>query len=144
MKLKLDQTALEDDFFESSRLMGIIASVKAYQLCWQLNHSLGFDFSVNTEIEIIWKKKSRTFYFPIYEYLEKGKAVSHYLYTNHNKAEFLLPELKHIDFLWLIQGDFYTDEEINQLMNQLRNVSAVQLVNLFELKGLKNKQNLIF
>jgi hypothetical protein len=52
MKLKLDLEDLTDDFFDNTRLMGIVAPVKNYQFCWLLNQLLRFDFRINNEIEI--------------------------------------------------------------------------------------------
>ena len=44
MKLKIDNEIIAQEFFEDSILLGIVAPVKDYQLCWQLNQILGFDF----------------------------------------------------------------------------------------------------
>ena len=57
MKLKLDIDSLNEDFFEDTRLLGIIAPVKNFQLCWKLNNLLGFDFRLNADIEIHLKKR---------------------------------------------------------------------------------------
>ncbi len=51
MKLKLDIEAITDDFFTDTRLLGIIAPIKNYQFCWQLNNLLGYRFRLNTDIE---------------------------------------------------------------------------------------------
>ena len=47
MKLKLTIDDLANDFFEDTRLLGVVAPVKDYQLCWQLNNRLRFDFRIN-------------------------------------------------------------------------------------------------
>jgi hypothetical protein len=52
MKLKLDIDELAEDFFRETRLAGIVAPVKDYQLCWQLNQLLTMDLRNNNEIEI--------------------------------------------------------------------------------------------
>ena len=57
MKLKLDIDSLNDDFFETTRLLGITAPLKNFQLCWQLNKMMGFHFRLNPENEIHVKKK---------------------------------------------------------------------------------------
>jgi len=51
MKLILDNEAITDDFFSDTRLIGIIAPIKNYQFCWQLNNLLGFNFRLDTEID---------------------------------------------------------------------------------------------
>jgi hypothetical protein len=70
MKLKLDLDDLADDFFNDTRLMGIVAPVKNYQFCWRLNHAMRFDFRINNDIEIQLLKKQRRYYFSIFEYHE--------------------------------------------------------------------------
>jgi hypothetical protein len=56
----------------------------------------------------------------------------------------LLPELKHIDYLWLIKGDYYQLQDVKKLIEELRHVELVQLVSLLDLREIKNKMNLIF
>ena len=64
MKLKLDLDDLADDFFSDTRLIGIVAPLKDYQFCWNLNQLLRFDFRNNNEIEIqLNKKKAGLFLF---------------------------------------------------------------------------------
>jgi hypothetical protein len=94
MKLKLDQDWMTDEFFEGTRMIGIVASMKDYQLCWHLNQLLNFDFRNNTEIEIQLKKKTRSYYFSVFQYNEPNSALGHYLYNNQFDGEYLLPEFK--------------------------------------------------
>ncbi len=66
MKLKLNIEDMTEEFFEDARLMGIVAPVKDYQFCWQLNNRLRFDFRINNDIEIQLTKRQRRFYFWVY------------------------------------------------------------------------------
>ena len=59
MKLKIDNEAIAEEFFEDSLLLGIVAPIKDYQFSWQLNQLLGLDFRVNNDIEIQLSKKQR-------------------------------------------------------------------------------------
>ena len=63
MKLKLDLDELAQDFFEDSRLMGIVAPMKDYRFSWLLNHKLRFDFRVKNDIEIQLTKKRAAILF---------------------------------------------------------------------------------
>ena len=60
LKLKIDNEALAEEFFEDAVLLGIVAPVKDYMFCWQINQTLGIDFRVNNDIEIQLTKKNRT------------------------------------------------------------------------------------
>jgi hypothetical protein len=144
LKLKLDQDQLVEDFFDSTHLVGMVSSARDYQLCWQINRQLHYQFRVNNSLEINLSKHQRSFYFTVFEFQEPTKSVAHYFYNNHCKAEFLLPELRHIDYLWLIKGDYYQLQDVKKLIEELRHVELVQLVSLLDLREIKNKVNLIF
>ena len=89
-KLKIDNEALAEGFFEDSLLLGIVAPIKDYQFSWQLNNLLGFRFRVNNDIEIQLTKKLRKYYFSIYEYPVPSITLTHYLYNNQFDGEYLL------------------------------------------------------
>jgi hypothetical protein len=144
MKLKLNIEDMTDGFFEDTRLLGIVAPVKDYLLVWQLNNRLRFDFRNNHELEIQLTKKERKYFFGIYEFREPGNALQHFLYNNQFDGEYLLPEFKHLDFLWLLKGDTVADEKLSYLMNSVRSVSGVQLVMELSQDKIRNKGHLIF
>jgi len=144
LKLKLDIDSLNEDFFEDTRLLGIIAPVKNYQFCWQLNNNLGFNFRLNPELEIFLKKKNRNYYFNIYESVTKNSFLVHYLYHNHFDGEYLLPEFKHMDFLWLMKGDLVEDEKCNWIRDAIKTINGVQLVAELTNEQIKNKGNMVF
>src|ERR1700748_1613292 len=75
MKLKLNMEDMTDDFFEDTRLLGLVAPVKDYQFCWQLNNRLRFDFRINNDIEIQLTKRQRRYYFGVFEYHEKDNSL---------------------------------------------------------------------
>ena len=144
MKLKIDNTVLTDEFFEDTRLLGIVAPIKDYRFCWHLNQMLQFNFRINNSIEIQLNKKERTYFFSVYEYAEKGGTIKHYLYNNQFDGEYLLPEFKHLDFLWLIKDDVMHDDEVSGLISSIRTIPAVQLITEMTNEKIKNKQHLIF
>ena len=144
MKLVLDTQDMTDDFFDGTRLLGIMASMRDYQFCWQVNNMLGVDFRVNNDIEIQLKKKNRNYFFSLYEYHEPSTALEHYIYKNQFDGEYLLPEFKHLDFLWLMKGDVVTDEMLQQQMESIRSINSVQLVVELTNEKIKNKEHLVF
>jgi hypothetical protein len=144
MKLKIDNETLAQEFFEDSLLLGIVAPVKDYQFSWQLNQILGFNFRVNNDFEIQLKKKERKYFFSVYEYTVPSTCLVHYLYNNQFDGEYLLPEFKHLDFLWLIKGEAVSAEELKSLMQSIKSLPGVQLVNEMTNEKIKHKQHLIF
>lgn len=144
MKLKIDNETLIEEFFENTCLLGIVAPMKDYLITWHINQSLGFNFKINHGIEIKLIKKERTYYFSMYEFLVPGSQMVHYLYNNQDDGEYLLPEFKHLDFLWLAKGEQMEREEVQSLQQSLRTIPSVQLVTEMTNEKIKNKQFLIF
>jgi hypothetical protein len=144
MKLKLDLDELAQDFFEDSHLLGIVAPMKDYRFSWLLNHMLRFDFRVKNDIEIQLTKKGRQYFFAVYEYREPNGSLCHYLYNNQFDGEYLLPEFRHLDFLWLMKGDVPAADWLSDLTASLRSINGVQLVMELTNEKIRNKGHLIF
>jgi hypothetical protein len=144
MKLVLDNKDLTDGFFEDTRLLGIMAPIKDYLFCWQLNSMTGYDFRINNELEIQLTKKNRNYFFAVFEYAEPTTSLVHYLYNNQFDGEYLLPEFKHLDFLWLLKGDAVEDASLQRLVQSIRSISGVQLVIELTYEKIKNREHLLF
>ncbi len=133
-----------EEFFDGTRLLGIVAPIKSYQFCWLLNQQLQIDFRINHEIEIQLDKKKRKYFFSIYEYNEPNSSRTHFLYINQFDGEYLLPEFKHLDFLWLLKGDFTSNEELSQLQQSIKSISGLQLVLELTADKIRHKAHLVF
>jgi hypothetical protein len=144
MKLRLDNDELTSDFFGDTRLLGIVAPVKSYQFCWQLNNHLRFDFRINNQIEIQLAKKQRKYFFHVYECPEACNTLVHYLYSNQHDGEYLLPEFRHLDFLWLLKGDAVSEEMLSDLVRSIKTLPPVQLVTELTQDKIRHKEHLIF
>lgn len=144
MKLKLDLDELAEDFFRDSRLVGIVAPIKDYQLCWQLNQLLTIDLRNNNDIEIQLKRKKRDYYFAVFQYCEPNNALIHYLYNNQFDGEYLLPEFRHLDFLYLLKGDTVQEEFLHQFIVTVKKINGVQLVMEIAHDKIRNKGHMIF
>ena len=144
MKLKLDLDELAEDFFRDTRLIGIVAPIKDYQLCWHLNQILTIDFRNNNDIEIQLKRKKRDYYFAVFQYCEPSNSLVHYLYNNQFDGEYLLPEFRHLDFLYLLKGDTVSEGFLQELMDTIKKINGVQLVMELAHNKIRNKGHMIF
>ncbi len=144
MKLKLNIEELNEDFFSDTHLLGIMVAAKSYRFCWQLNNSLGYNFRLNPDIEIHLQKKGRQYFFPVYQHTVYGTELNHYIYHNQYDGEYLLPEFKHMDFLWLVKGDYIPDEQCSELIKSVRGMNGVQLVAELTNEKIITKGNLVF
>src|SRR5690606_17193555 len=115
-----------------------------YQFCWQLNNLLGMDFRMNHDIEIRLQKKKRDYFFSVFDYKEPTGSLCHYLYNNQYEGEYLLPEFKHLDFLWLMKDDWVNDADLQNRMNTIRSISSVQLVVELLPEKVRHKEHLVF
>jgi hypothetical protein len=61
-----------------------------------------------------------------------------------NYLDYLLPELKHMDFIWWIRGEWIEDEKVKDILYTIRNIKGVQLVAELTPEQIKNKGHLIF
>jgi hypothetical protein len=143
-KLTLNNEDLTAAFFEDTRLLGIMAPLKDYQFCWHLNNTIGLDFRMNNDIEIRIIRKKRNYFFSVYEYEEPTRFLSHYVYDTQFDGEYLLPEFKHLDFLWLMKGDEVSDESLQETIQTIRSIASVQLVVELTNEKIRNKENLVF
>jgi len=142
-KLKLDIGGIEDDFFAGSRLLGIMSQLKNYRFCWLVNAEMNFDFRLNIDLEIQLKKKNRNYFFEVYDFAGQDGEMQHYIYHNQYEGEYLLPEFKHFDFLWLMKATIILDDNFINLQKQLKKISCVQLVTELTHEKIRHKANLI-
>ncbi len=142
-KLVLNTDAIEDNFFTGTRLLGIMSQLKNYRFCWLINAQLNYDFRLNADMEIQIRKKGRNYFFDVYRYCETDCETEHYIYHNQFEGEYLLPEFKHFDFLWLMKADVPNDESFITLQQNLKEIEGVQLVTELAHDKIKHKQHLI-
>ncbi len=143
-KLILNNKELAEEFFEDTRLLGIMSSAKDYQLCWHLNNTMNLDFRINHDIEIQLTRKNRNYYYTVFEYKDPVVALSHYIYNNQFDGEYLLPEFRHLDFIWMMKGDPVADDALQEMAESVRSISGVQLVLELLHEKIKNKEHLVF
>ena len=95
-------------------------------------------------MEIQLTRKKRKYFFTVYEYCEPTRFLSHYVYCNQFDGEYLLPEFKHLDFLWLMKGDEVSDESLRETIQTIKAINSVQLVVELTNEKIINKENLVF
>jgi len=139
---KLDNDSLSDIFLDDARLLGLVSAAKDYQLCLQVNNTLQFDFRLDKNLEVRMKKGRKNCYYNVFVFNESMKSVNHYLFNNHFRTDFLLPELKQFDCLWLVKGDYYHTGELKQLIELVREIECIRLAAELPLSEVKNRSNL--
>lgn len=142
MKLTLDNEEMVEEFFEQTYCLGVVAAVKPYHFCWLMNHYLGMDFRACTEDDVQLIRSERSYRFNLYNYRSE-ESHTHYIYQNQFDGGYLLPEFKHLDFIWLIRMEQYEMEILTDLMESLKTMVQIQLVVQIPGEQIKNPAHLI-
>lgn len=142
-KLVLNMAAVQDDFFADSALLGIGSAAAGHRFCWAINHYLGYDFRRTPDADILYRKrKGDPTNFSVYTCEIDHSGCRHVMYKVKNNNENLLPELKELDYMWLIQSQT-ADEQAQELVAHLRNIPDVLLAQVLSTDRLKSINHLL-
>lgn len=134
-KIKIDP---EFDFL----LLGIVTPLQDYRLAWFINNTLfktlakQEDLVLTDPVNRVQRAYSR---FDFYEALTKS---TFHLLQNKHAVECLMPELKDIDYLLLIKGDYYRSRKA-QIAKKIRSIEHIQAVVILEVETLRSKNNIV-
>lgn len=142
-KLVLDMAAMQEDFFADSALIGIASALPVYRFSWLLNRKFGLNFTREADLDVVVQSgKGNQHYFPVYQYCLPLNGYKHLLYRLKSDKETLLPEVKQLDYLWMIQSSA-ADQEAHEVIQHLRNIGEIQLAQLLSHDRLKNLGSLL-
>lgn len=129
---------LEFDFI----IWGINSSIEDYRLCLQLNQCLSWKLKREQEIEFYSSQIKGFKYFNTYKYKNEVDFYTIELIQNRTNGHVLIPELKNIDYLFLLHGEVeYFESEV--FTNLLIKIPGVQSVIELNVDSLKSKHNLL-
>lgn len=138
-KLVLDNAALEEEFFEDVLLIGIVTPLEPHQLIWRIQKATGFLFKRDPDNDI----EANGLFFPIYQLNENDKYIEHVIYTNRKKTDFLLPEARNTDFIWMLKGNLHHAGYETTIPLMLQQLSRIDHCFTINPAHLKNRQYLI-
>lgn len=138
LKLVLDNQALEDEFFEDIQLLGVVSAIEPYQFAWRIAQHLQWHFQREHNYDI----QIGDFSFPVYRLDDQTKFLEQFIISNRSNSIFLLQEIKHIDFVWMLKGNIQ-DDTLTQIQHFLKSIHV--FTSFFQLNPyqLKMKQYLI-
>jgi hypothetical protein len=143
VKLMLDVAAMQESFFSDAALIGIVSALPGYKFCWQMNRRFDIHLARDPESDICIKdSQKQEHYFPIYKYCLPLNGNSYLIYKLKHKKESLLPEVKQLDYLWMVQGGT-AEDDADLIANYLREIPEVQLAQILQPEKLKNLAHLI-
>lgn len=136
-KIKLDYSP-EYDFL----VIAIVSFEKDYKLVWDINNSLAFDFARTDDYLAYHKKRKLDQEFSSFIFSDEKEYIDYRIITNKSDQGYLLEELKNIDYIVLIKGDFEESYD-RKFLSKLQNLKSVQSAFLLDLNKLKAKERLI-
>lgn len=142
LKLKLDEEAMQESFFEETCLLGIGSTLPPYRLCWMLNRHFDIDLVCDPDLMLSSTTKDLTCQYMVYEYKLPNSYNRYLLYQLKNNNVSLLPEIKNIDYLWMVQTAD-SEEDARNISEQLRTIADIQFSRIIDRAQLKNARSLI-
>lgn len=136
-KIKLDYNP-EYDFI----VIAIVSFEKDYKLVWDINKSFAFDFARTNDYKAYNKKRQVEQEFSTFVFHNEKEYLDYQIITNKSDQGFLLEELKNIDFLILIKGDF-NDNHDKIFQAKLQGLESVQSAFIIDVSKLKAKERLM-
>lgn len=155
---------LDDDIKDDFILIAIHCSVEAYKMAYLINRFVGLKLE-RRRVDLDFSKKGLEVTFPWFEFEDKNEYTAYDLLANKCKSrsahtvasgglfggggseelitEFLLPELKTVDFLLKITSDF-EQVPIRKLLNDINEINEVISAYQLQTDDLRSRNNLIF
>lgn len=134
------KTSLQTNF----HLLGIVSNSVDFKLAWQINDALNINLNRAADHSIQFKND---------QFLSTAKfeyKTEYRIYTLiKNKLDqsdgfvFLMPEIKNVDYLFLIDDDTENLEILNvkSTLSKINNVILVQEIDIAQLKSIENLFN---
>lgn len=158
---------LEIEYDFDFLLIGISSHEKDYRICWALNNKLGLNLVKQDSFEIKDKKASTPSYFSFFNEVNEEAFREYSVIANfsenkklaiaentlfgmddggssdHSENNLLIPEQKQMNYFFILRGEL-EDEEVNELLKQIKSIDIVLTAVRIDPKSLRSKQNLIF
>lgn len=156
---------LEIEYNYDFVLIGISSHEKDYRFCWSLNNKLKLELSKKNSLEIKGKKQKTPSYFSFFTFEDPDQYKEYSVIANFSESkslvltentlfgtperskqsenEFLIAEHKQMNYFLVIHGEM-EDEQIEEIVQKIKQIDIVQTAMRIDPKTLKSKQNLIF
>ena len=134
---------LETEYDFDFLLYGISCHMKDYRIAWSINNAMDLGLArADNHSVFIRKASSEPAEFALFFFEEEENHCQYILVSNHCEDGVLIIDLKQFDYFLIIRGGMFEEEE-KQLLDKVRSISGVNLVNELEPSTLKSKNNLI-
>jgi hypothetical protein len=123
-------------------LIGISCHVKDYRISFLLNKHLGYEFLKIEDLKLTLNNKKDPAEFSLYYYSNEDYFNSYYLLANRSQELVLAPEIKQVDFLLIVEGEFKKAQK-DKLIKLIRNIPNVLTAYEIKFTEIKNYETLL-
>lgn len=120
-------------------IFGIHTSEKDYKLCWLINEHLSLKLSKSEDI-FLEAKNGVIHNYSAYSHFDDNDEILYRLISNKNGVNYLVEELKNIDFIFQI----FDKDNVSKISSDLKKVENVLGVIKIDLKLIKAKSKQLF
>jgi hypothetical protein len=123
-------------------LIGISCHMKDYRISFLLNKQLGSDFLKMEDLKITLTNKKDPAEFSLYYYHDEDYFNTYYLLANRSQELVLAPEIKQVDFLLIVEGEFRKAQK-DRLIKCIRTIPNVLTAYEIKFAEIKNYETLL-
>ena len=123
------------------KLIGISSHQKDYRLCWAINKHLGLELAKEKDLELNLKKSKENYHFSAYMCKTDDGSKEIFLLANRSGNNFLIPDLKNVDYFLQIYGPV-SSNELKAMILDLKKINLVLMAYEVQVEDLKAKDNL--
>ena len=138
---KLHKLVVEDDFH--FLLIGISSHENDYRVSWAINTYLKMAFKRAENLQIHNPRTGNDQEFSLYQYSDPETQLHYDLFSNRCDNGFFLEDMKNIDYLLKISGDYYKTFPV-QLVNKLKKTDIITTAFEIDPLLLKSRKKLLF
>lgn len=120
-------------------VIALYCAYRDYKLCADLNKTLGYSLEKKPDLEIKMGKKGTTSHFPYFLFLTEDEEEI-YLISNKISNHLFIPELKQVDYFFVIKNlSRYTDlDQVLKNISSIKIISSAQELDPTEIKSAEN------
>jgi hypothetical protein len=132
------QTDIDYDF----TLLSIISPAKPHRLCSIINSELDLQLAKSDEISSPSDTTPKSVTFKTFHFTDRVARKDYFLICNKSEGHPLIPERKAVDFFLLI-NTLLPESEIKELLQQLKDLSIIQMSFKDDIEQLNSKEKLL-
>jgi len=123
-------------------ILGISCHLMDYRFMHLINKAMDVTFSREDDMTSSLPSTGLPATFSFYSFKDEDQRNIYYLISNLNEDFILIPELKHIDYIMLIEGDFKKKKK-DALLSVIRSVQKVQMAFEIKVADFKNAESFL-